>query len=548
MPAFSPTIGKFGDVTPRGKPWVLWYKRHRRQFYVTIFGLALISLVGAGWWLWYGRSIPAPGGTLDEGIVGYPQRLNPLYSQQNEVDAEITPLIFRGLVRYNQDNQLVPDLAEKIEPSQDGKTYHISLGKHQWHDGTAVSAQDVAFTIGLTQDQGYHGPWSGSFTDVSIKIEDPQHLTLTLKEPYAPFEQNLTIGLLPQHLLGGISAVDLAHNPFNLKPVGTGKLQFTSLQMDPESKQISQLRFHLVDGYLENITYHFYGSLQDAMTDFKLGRLHTLWSQYDRQLEYLSDFNKQEVYTTLNGQTYGLFFNTQDSNVSDGKVRQSLALALPKQQAIKKVFKNHAEVANNVYTPDHWAYSDAIETYAYNLDEAQKRWDEAESKPESITLLIPDLPIHQAMAKEIATAWKKLGLDIKIESKDSVEVGQSIDSGTGYDVVLLGEKVNRDPDRYNNWHSTQTPPTGLNISRLKNDRVDKALEDARRLTKPDERKVKYATFQDYLAREAAVIWLYRPQYVYMWSNKVHGIKISKTWSEQDRFATLEKWYINLAKR
>ena len=78
--------------------------------------------------------------------------------------------------------------------------------------------------------------------------------------------------------------------------------------------------------------------------------------------------------------------------------------------------------------------------------------------------------------------------------------------------------------------------------------MDKALEDGRRLIERDERKVKYATFQDYLARDVAVIWLYRPEYVYMWNNKVYGVKVDKIWSEQDRFATVEDWYINLAKR
>ena len=548
MPAFSPTIGKFGDVTARGKPWTLWYKRHRKQFYIIVSSALVVLLILTGWWLWYGRNIPAPGGVLDEGMVGHPLRLNPLYSQQNEVDAELTPLIFRGLLRYNQDSELVPDLADKVEASEDGTVYRITLGQHVWHDGTRVSAKDVAFTIGMTQNQDYQGPWSGSFTDVSIAIQDSRNLTLTLKEPYAPFEQNLTLGLLPEHILGGVSATDLANHAFNLNPVGTGKLQFESLQMDSKSKRVSMLQFHLINGYIETIKYHFYDSLQAAMTDFKLGKLHTLGSQYDSQLNYLSDFDKQEQQQTLQGQTYGLFFNTQNTNVSDAKTRQALALALPKQALLQKVFDQHALMADNLYPKDSWAYAEGIEPYAFNLDEAKKRWDEVETKPQSITLLIPDLPMHIATAQEVATAWRELGVEVAIEGKAGSEVGQTVDSGSGYDVVLLGEKSNRDPDRYNNWHSTQTPPIGLNISRLKNDRVDKALEDGRRLLNRDERKVKYVTFQDYLARDAAVIWLYQPEYVYMWNNKVYGVEVDKIWNEQDRFATLEDWYINLAKR
>lgn len=550
MPAFSPTIGKFGDVTPRGKPWMLWYKRHSKKMLWIISGVSLVLLVASAWWIWYGRSIPAPGGTLDEGIVGYPQRLNPLYSQLNEVDAEITPLIFRGLLTYNQNNELVPDLADKIESSEDGKTYNISLGDHKWHDGTPVSAKDVAFTINLTQDPQYQGTLSGYFTNVKIDIKDTRNLTLTLNEVYAPFEQNLTIGLLPEHLLGGVTASELSdpNYTFNVNPIGTGKLKFKSMEMNSKTKQINQLSFNLMDGYIEKLNYHFYDSLQDAMTDFKLGKINSLWSQYDQRLDNLSDFDKQEKFVSLEGQTYGLFFNTQDSNVKDVKIRQALAFALPKEAAIKKVFNDYATIANNVYTKNNWAYSDSVETYAFNLEEANKKWSEAENKPEQITFLVPDLPMHKALAEEIASAWKGLGVEVEIMSKDGSEVGQIIDNGSGYDLVLLAEKVSRDPDRYSNWHSTQTPPSGLNISRLKNDRVDKALEDARRILSRDDRKVKYATFQDYLARDAAVIWLYHPQFVYMWNSKLHGVKIGNTWNEHDRFASLNDWYINLAKR
>ena len=49
MPAFSPTIGKFGDVTARGKPWTLWYKRHRKQFYIIASSILVVLLVVTDW-------------------------------------------------------------------------------------------------------------------------------------------------------------------------------------------------------------------------------------------------------------------------------------------------------------------------------------------------------------------------------------------------------------------------------------------------------------------------------------------------------------------
>src|SRR5690606_17059223 len=101
MASFSPTIGKFGDVTSRQKPWTRWYKRHKLALFSVVGCIILLAGAGLGWWLWQGRYQPASGGVLEEGIVGSPQYLNPLYSSLNPVDTELTPLIFRGLLTYD---------------------------------------------------------------------------------------------------------------------------------------------------------------------------------------------------------------------------------------------------------------------------------------------------------------------------------------------------------------------------------------------------------------------------------------------------------------
>jgi len=527
MPAFSPTIGKFGDVTARGKPWTLWYKRHKKHFYIGLT-IACMCLIGvSGWLYWQSRYIPAPGGTLVEGIVGFPQRLNPLFSGQNEVDADLTPLIFRGVMKYDENQELVPDLAENVERSDDGKTYTLTLGDHKWHDGQPVTANDVAFTIKLAQSEDYHGTWSGSFTGVEVSINNEKSLTLELKDAYAPFDQNLTMGILPSHLLSGKSITQIASDPFNLEPIGNGKLEFESILTNPETDTIETLSFQLHDGYIKQIQFNFYPSLDDAMTDFKLGKIHALGTTYDPEIKLLDDFDKQQREGVLKGQTYGLYFNLASDSVKDIKVRKALSHSLPKEQILNKVLSNHYDQMNGVYSKDHWATSDSYDVFAYNEAEAKNIWDETEDRPSTITLLVPDKPIHKATADQIAASWQKRGIEVSVMVKSGSEIADLVESGSGFDVVLIGEKFRPDPDRYNNWHSTQSPPIGLNISRLSNDRVDKALEDARTTFDENERKVKYATFQDYLAREAAVLWLYQPHYLYMTHYKVYGIYVGE---------------------
>ena len=141
-----------------------------------------------------------------------------------------------------------------------------------------------------------------------------------------------------------------------------------------------------------------------------------------------------------------------------------------------------------------------------------------------------------------------MGVETTIVVQSPEKVAQQVNNHAGYDVVLLGEKSESDPDRYSNWHSTQKVPTGLNITGLDNRRVDKALEDGRKALTEEDRQRAYESFQLYLAKDAPVIWLYQSAYMYLTSNKVHGVQLDELWRAEDRFSHLNKWYINTQKR
>src|SRR5690606_2149926 len=71
--------------------------------------------------------VPAPGGTMTEGVVGAPRYLNPLLSDDNPVDRELTSLLFDGLLQYDETGQLAPALAEEWVVSEDGLTVRFTL-------------------------------------------------------------------------------------------------------------------------------------------------------------------------------------------------------------------------------------------------------------------------------------------------------------------------------------------------------------------------------------------------------------------------------------
>ena len=113
--------------------------------------LLVISILALKTYDLFTLTVPAYGGTYSEGLIGSPRFINPILAQTNDVDTDLSKLIFSGLMKYDKDKQLIPDLAESYQISDDKLTYTFQLKKNiKWHDGEPFKADDVIFTIAST--------------------------------------------------------------------------------------------------------------------------------------------------------------------------------------------------------------------------------------------------------------------------------------------------------------------------------------------------------------------------------------------------------------
>ncbi|MBC7242760.1 MAG: peptide ABC transporter substrate-binding protein, partial [Anaerolineae bacterium] len=173
-------------------------------------------------------------GRYTEGLAGAPQHLNPLLAQYNSVDRDICALLFEGLTAFDEAGRVVPRLAERWAIAPDGLTYTFVLRKGvYWHDGAPFTADDVVFTAGVMADPGFQALDPSGLFDLwsSVKVEklDDYTVRFTLSEPFAPFLDYSTIGILPAHLLKQMPVPDLPKAAFNSQPVGTGPFMTDSV-------------------------------------------------------------------------------------------------------------------------------------------------------------------------------------------------------------------------------------------------------------------------------------------------------------------------------
>ncbi|HCC22384.1 TPA: hypothetical protein DEP86_03195, partial [Candidatus Uhrbacteria bacterium] len=216
------------------------------------------------------KNAATEGGQYTEASVGGPRFINPILAFSNDVDLDISKLIFSGLVRTDGQGNLVPDLAETFEISDDGKTYTFILRNGvTWHDGAPFGASDVVATFNFIKDPAFKSPLIAQFRNVGIETPDEQTVIFRLKEPFVPFLSLLTVGIMPIHLWQEVIPENASRAELNIKPIGTGPFRFKNLTKDKKGAIHSYTlsknnEFYGQKPHLAEVTFVFYPDFTQA--------------------------------------------------------------------------------------------------------------------------------------------------------------------------------------------------------------------------------------------------------------------------------------------
>ncbi|MDY7078842.1 MAG: ABC transporter substrate-binding protein [Chloroflexota bacterium] len=542
--------------------------RHIRwQILLIILGVVLVGILLTYLAINYTTILrPGRGGTYVEGIAGVPNYLNPLLSGYNDVDRDICALIFGGLTRLNQHGEIEADLARGWEISPDGLTYTFHLRSNAyWHDGSPVTAEDVIFTISLLQDPEFPGPPDlGSAVWQTIEVERVSHRTVrfTLSEPYAPFLDYTTVGILPAHLLKGIRATDLLTSEFNLNPVGSGPFQLAEIEVEDETITAMVLeqfpRHHSAQPHLDRIQFRFYSSYQTVLNAYEAGEVEGVARVALPDLPRARALLGLNLFSTQIAE-YGLvLLNLSHPDLTffqEQEVRQALLYALDRQQIIDEALEGQALVAHSPVIPGTWAYKNDIPRYEHSPDEARELLDEAGwalpplenavrrkgRQRLAFTLLASSEPERIKVAQMLAEQWAAIGITVTVETASPLEVHEALEERE-FEAILLHLALPGDPDPYPLWHETQVEG-GQNYAGFVHRRASEVIEQARTTTGRESRQELYGEFQGIFAQQVPALLLYVPVYTYGVDERIHDLQIGPLMYPSDRFRTISDWWI-----
>src|SRR3989344_5887838 len=201
--------------------------------------LAGLILIGSVLYVRETVTVSARGGTFTEGVSGQVLFINPVIPATT-ADRDLVVLTYAGLMRYNAEGELEPDIAEQYALGEFGKVIEFTLKNDlKWPDGEKVTAQDVVFTVELVQNPAVRSPFFTQWLGVKAEVADEHIVRFTLPAPFAPFLHSTTLGILPKHLWQDIEPENISLSELNLKPVGLGPYRLVQFERTREGQFVS---------------------------------------------------------------------------------------------------------------------------------------------------------------------------------------------------------------------------------------------------------------------------------------------------------------------
>lgn len=396
---------------------------------------------------------------ITQGIVG-------TYTER-DLPEIVTRLLSKSLIEIDKTGSASAGIAKGWQTDEKGTVYTFELKNDVYFtDGSNLRAPEIIL----------------SFPGAEVFYVDDYTLQFKIADIFTPFPTLLNKPVFKQE-----------------SKIGTGPYRVNKIYKDQVF--VSKLELKTTDKSLPDLNIRFFPSEKIARESLKLGEIQSIVgignADEFKSSKFLKLYSKENL-----SQLVAIFYNTKDPVLSDENFRLALSFAAPS-------IKNEKEAKTSL--PDSsWAFNGDVKDYLDNPVQAKAYLDKVQNGRDSEIVLTATSSLEE-VGKQVVKAWRDQGINARLK----VESGVPQD----FQALLIAQNIPYDPDQYSLWHSTQTQ---TNISKISSPRIDKDLEDGRKLKDYQERKLKYHDFQRILLDNAPATFLYFPKFNVIYNKKIES--------------------------
>ena len=454
--------------------------------------------------------------------------IDPIGSPSVDAASErVRALMFNSLVKKDEKFDYVPELASKIDRSEDGLTFTFTLRDGvTFHDGRPFTSADAKYTLDTVLASTF-AKAASFFEGVganrkgyvkSIDAPDARTLVIRLSSPWTGLLANLVaIAMIPKD----------SYESQKTHPLGTGPFKFKSYD---QSQQVVDMEANATywDGppQIPVLRARVISDSNALQAELQSGRVDIAplpTSLSPDSIKGLSSNPNLNVHQ-FNGSNLNLLtFNTTEPPLDNVKVRQAIAYAINRESMIRDLALGQGKIAHSILPEESWAYTPG-QTYHYDPAMAKKLLDEAGfrdpdgdgpqmrfSKPILFRLSGSSGSARQ-YSGVIYNYLREVGIPVQIETSELNTLFEFLRRGQFQ--IAYGQWVggNQDPIFYRDLFATSEIPSetraARNRSRYSNPELDKILEEATNTFDHAKAAPLYARAQEIVSRDVPVFPLW----------------------------------------
>lgn len=274
-----------------------------------------------------------------------------------------------------RDGEILPWLAESWEFEDGGRNLIFNIRKGVMaHDGTEITAEDVAWSINRFRDISIGRSSLAVVTDV-VALDD-YRVQVSTEEPFAPLLATFSYTLIGVYSHDAYEAAG-SDEAFSLHPVGPGPYKF--VEWIPGQRLVLEAFDDYWAGAPTIKTVEFRVILDEAarVAALEAGEVDAIHAFAPLEADRLSTNPELKVINPPSAGFIRLNMNTQRAPFDDPRVRQAMAYAIDREAINQGIFLGTAPVAHSLVPAGTFAYTDEFDVYNYDPDRAKELLAEA---------------------------------------------------------------------------------------------------------------------------------------------------------------------------
>ena len=473
----------------------------KRLFAVTAIGLAVLSSA---------VSAQAAGkDRLAVDLVNEPSSLDP-HVQWNPDSYYVYRNVFDNLVTRDDAGKIIPQIATSWKYLSDTQIEFQLRNDVTFHDGSKLTAEDVAYSVQRIIDPKFASPQLSQFDQiVKAEVTGPDTVTLTTKSAYpALLAQLVKLSIVPKKHVEAVGK-----DAFNLKPVGSGPYKFDNWQRGVAVTLTRNDAYWGTKGPFASVIFRAVPDAATRVADLQTGTADLAVSLDSDQAAQLKTTGKAQPLIALTERVAFLRFNTTKPPFDDVKVRQAAAMAIDKKGITEGILGGYDKPMPELLTPAVFGWVDGITDTPYDPAKAKAiiaaAGPAAKAEIELASAPVYDQRVVQALQHQLT----EVGFNVKISMSDMATYLKRLQSGPETTALIS----------FGRWSCACQDADGMMFpllhkssgwSAYRNPKTDALLEDARQTLDTEKRLAAYKQIHEIVLQDVPLIPLYQAAIIY----------------------------------